>query len=126
MVIFNTCLVPEADYDNMKSIIDIFTSIFGINIVLVSTEETTNVKSTKFKEDKIDFRFMLLIAQFFTDLMTGSSTFNKFTPKDVDRTQMKKYDTLNTHLVEMIQEKRKKYRTRRGPLRLRLPRHTRG
>merc|ERR1711971_1416444 len=47
---------------------------------------------------------MLLVAQFFTDLMTGTSTFNKFTPKNGDRTQIKKYDTLNTHLVEIIRK----------------------
>jgi len=104
LVVFNTCLVPEEDHDNMKSIVNILTSIFGINIVLVSTEETTNVQSTKFNEERIDFRFMLLVAQFFTDLMTGTSTFNKFTPKNGDRTQIKKYDTLNTHLVEIIRK----------------------
>jgi len=104
LVVFNTCLVPEEDYNNMKSIIDILTSAFKINIVLVATEETTNVKSTKFKEDKIDFRFMLLVAQFFTDLMTGTSTFNKFVPKEGDKTQIKKYETLNTHFIEIIRK----------------------
>jgi len=104
LVVFNTCLVPEEDYNNMKSIIDILTSAFNINIVLVATEETTNVKSTKFKEDKIDFRFMLLVAQFFTDLMTGTSTFNKFVPKEGDKTQIKKYETLNAHFIEIIRK----------------------
>jgi hypothetical protein len=102
LLIFNTCLIPDEDYDQMQQIIDILASIFEINILLISTDETTAVKNTKFTENRLDFTFLLLVMQFFSDLVKGTSSFNKFVSNEPKN--KKKFEMLNAHFVEIIRK----------------------